>query len=107
MNDALLAPCKHLFSKRPIALALFSAVIVLGWVVGTATAAHDPAGRGRGREPPRKRSRRGGPFRLVGLRDLEAGHVVLRNRRSVCRCRSRLAVSGVHLTSDSTSGIGG
>lgn len=46
MNDALFAPCMHLFSKRPIALALFSAVIVLGWVVGTATAAHDPAGPG-------------------------------------------------------------
>jgi hypothetical protein len=60
-----------------------------------------------GRCRPGRRSRRGGPFYLVRLRHLEAGHVVLRNRGTVCRCRGRLAVSGVHLTSDSTRGIGG
>jgi len=57
-------------------------------------------------EPPRTQSRRGGPFRLVGLRHLEAGHVVLRNRGTVRRRRRRLAVPGVHLTRDSTGGIG-
>src|SRR6266568_5388814 len=50
-------------------------------------------------------SRRGGPYRLVRLRHLEAGHVVLRNRGTICRRRRRLAVAGVHLTGDSTRGI--
>jgi hypothetical protein len=43
MNDPLRVTCKRPLGNRLMTLGVLSAVIVLGWVVGTASAAHDPA----------------------------------------------------------------